>query len=126
MKKGVQPVPGIFSPGFPLLPSFRCLVIPMFYLVGMTAGAAGSVCIQTARTMANRRVIKSCSSRRNFLGTYTTSRYTDYEGYWLPFGLLPGDIGQLTFDLLAQGGNSDVSPLTAAEQWATMRFADQV
>jgi hypothetical protein len=36
-----------------------------------------------------------------------------------------GDIGELAFDLLAQGGDSD-TPLAAAEQLAATRFADQV
>jgi hypothetical protein len=74
-----------------------------------------------ARAMAKRRVIKSVL--RNFLSTYT-SRYTDYEGYWL-FGLLVGDIGELEFDLLVRGGNSD-TPLAAAKQFAARKFADQV
>ena len=70
--------------------------------------------------VANRRVIKGVLD--NFLGTYT-SRYTDYEGYWL-FGLLVADLGEVEFDLLAAGGSPD-SPLGVAELAASLKFADQ-
>jgi hypothetical protein len=79
------------------------------------------VSIHKVGAMATRRVIKSVL--RSFLGTYT-SRYTDYEGYWL-FGFLVEDIGELEFDLLSQGGNLD-TPLATAEQLAIVKFADQV
>jgi hypothetical protein len=58
----------------------------------------------------------------NFLGTYT-SRYTDYEGYWL-FGLLAADLSEVEFDLLAASGNPD-SPLGVTELVASLKFADQ-
>jgi hypothetical protein len=59
----------------------------------------------------------------NFLGTYT-SRYTDYEGYWL-FGLLVSDLCELEFDVLAGGGGPD-SPFGVAERVACLKFADQM
>jgi hypothetical protein len=60
---------------------------------------------------------------RNFLGTYT-SRYTDYQGYWL-MGFLVADIGEVEFDLLARGGDLN-TPLATAKQLAATKFAEQV
>jgi hypothetical protein len=71
--------------------------------------------------VANRRVIKGVLD--NFLGTYT-SRYTDYEGYWL-FGLFVSDLYEVVFDLLAGGGGPD-SLFGVAERLACVKFADQM
>src|SRR4051812_17003733 len=61
----------------------------------------------------------------NFLETYT-SRYSDYDGYWL-FGMLLGELGQLDIDLLGTGcETSDRTPITAAVQLATTKFKDQI
>ena len=47
-------------------------------------------------TMAKRRAIRGVLG--NFLGTFT-SRYSDYDGYWL-FGFLVADLKDLRIDLL--------------------------
>ena len=60
----------------------------------------------------------------NFLGTYT-SRYSDYEGYWL-FGFLVTDIGELRIDLLAPSAGESDAPLGVAVRSAAAQFADQV
>jgi hypothetical protein len=77
--------------------------------------------LQMVMAMATLRVINSVL--RNFLGTYT-SRYSDYEGFWL-MGFLVADFGELEFDLLARGGDLN-TPLAAAKQLAATKFADQV
>lgn len=62
---------------------------------------------------------------RNFLGTYT-SRYSDYEGYWL-FGLLASDVEQLTIDLLnSQTQNSESKPMAFAVELARTKFSEQM
>jgi hypothetical protein len=48
--------------------------------------------------MKPRRIIKGVL--HNFLGTYT-SRYSDYDGYWL-FGMLVRDVEELSIDLLPE------------------------
>jgi hypothetical protein len=73
-----------------------------------------------ATAVANRKVINGVLD--NFLGTYT-SRYTDYEGYWL-FGQLVSDLRVVEFDLLAGDGGLE-SPLGVAERVACLKFADQ-
>src|SRR6266446_7404173 len=61
----------------------------------------------------------------NFLETYT-SRYSDYDGYWL-FGMLIGELEQFNIDLLGTGcETSDSTPKTAAVQLATAKFKDQL
>lgn len=61
----------------------------------------------------------------NFLGTYT-SRYSDYDGYWL-FGMLVGVVGELRIDLLRPSvGASDSAPVRAAVQLAGQKFQEQM
>ena len=69
-----------------------------------------------------RRVIRGVLG--NFLGTYT-SRYTDYDGYWL-FGFLVADLGELRIDLLAPPASNSKVPLDVAVQSAVDKFADQM
>jgi hypothetical protein len=76
--------------------------------------------VSGTEAVANRRVIKGVLD--NFLGTYT-SRYTDYEGYWL-FGLLVSELREAEFDLLA-GGSGPESPHGVAERVAALKFAGQ-
>lgn len=59
-----------------------------------------------------------------FLGTYT-SRYSDFDGYWL-FGFLVESANRVTFDLLAPDKETGAGPLTIARQLATQRFVDQL
>jgi hypothetical protein len=73
--------------------------------------------------MTRRRAIKAVL--HNFLGTYT-SRYSDYEGYWL-FGMLVADLGEVQIDLLRPGGDVGLAaPVAAAVQLATQRFREQM
>jgi len=73
--------------------------------------------------MNRRRTIKGVL--HNFLGTYT-SRYSDYDGFWL-FGILLGDVEELKIDLLSGSvGTSQPAPVTAAIELAVQRFAEQV
>ena len=61
----------------------------------------------------------------NFLETYT-SRYSDYDGYWL-FGMLIGEPEQFCIDLL--GANckaSENAPMAAAAQLAATKFKEQM
>ena len=61
----------------------------------------------------------------NFLGTYT-SRYSDYDGYWL-FGLLVGEVGELKIDLLSPTvGTTTSVPVEAAVQLAAQKFREQM
>lgn len=61
----------------------------------------------------------------NFLGTYT-SRYSNYDGWWL-FGFLADEIQQLTIDLLnPQITNSENRPLILAAQLAGRKFREQM
>jgi hypothetical protein len=61
----------------------------------------------------------------NFLETYT-SRYSDYEGWWI-FGLLGNDIQQLKIDLLnSQIDNTGNKPLAFAIELAKKKFAEQL
>ena len=72
--------------------------------------------------MTSRRVLKSVL--HNFLGTYT-SRYSDYQGYWL-FGFLVGYLEHLEIDLLASTSEESGSAVSVATDLAAKRFADQV
>ncbi len=68
---------------------------------------------------------KLTSVLHNFLGTYT-SRYSEYNGYWL-FGMLIGQTESLDFDLLHAEDNNAETPLVAnAKRLAVEKFADQV
>jgi hypothetical protein len=61
----------------------------------------------------------------NFLGTYT-SRYSDYNGYWL-FGMLVGDVGELQMDLLRPStAVAMAAPVATAIQLAAQKFREQV
>ena len=72
--------------------------------------------------MSTRRVIQSVL--HNFLGTYT-SRYSDFNGYWL-FGFLVESLDCFEFDLFAADCNSPVAVDEFARQLAVARFADQL
>jgi hypothetical protein len=73
--------------------------------------------------MTRRRAINGVL--HNFLGTYT-SRYSDYDGYWL-FGMLVGDAGDLKIDLSSRSmGKTDSAPLAAAVQLAAQKFREQM
>jgi len=64
------------------------------------------------------------STLYNFLGTYT-SRYSDYDGYWL-FGLIVGDLQQLSIDLLhPDSGSQERTPKAVAVSLATIKFREQ-
>lgn len=76
----------------------------------------------TVQVMARRRVLKSVLA--NFLGTYS-SRYSDYDGYWL-FGFLVDDLAnQLKIDLVTQCETYPNSACEAAFRYARLRFAEQ-
>lgn len=73
--------------------------------------------------MARRRTIEGVLY--NFLGTYT-SRYSDYEGYWL-FGFIVESTPQLTLDLVvATTESTAAAPLIAASRLAAAKFAEQI
>jgi hypothetical protein len=59
----------------------------------------------------------------NFLGTYT-SRYSEYNGYWL-FGFLVGDLEDVQFDLLTEVASCD-GVVEVARNLAVGRFAEQL
>lgn len=71
--------------------------------------------------MSVRRVIRSVLW--NFLGAYT-SRYSDFDGYWL-FGFLVGTGEPREFDLLASQVEPNRPEETAAFL-AQVKFADQL
>jgi hypothetical protein len=61
----------------------------------------------------------------NFLGTYT-SRYSDYDGYWL-FGMLVVNVSELQIDLLSMSVDPTASALVAyAIRLAAQKFQEQV
>jgi hypothetical protein len=61
----------------------------------------------------------------NFLGTYT-SRYSDFNGYWL-FGMLINDLGELRIDLLSSNETStENGPKATARQVAVQKFREQM
>lgn len=72
--------------------------------------------------MPTHRVMKAVLW--NFLGTFT-SRYSDFEGYWL-FGFLVEDLVALRIDLLVPGAGEPDSPLRAAMHAAPARFDEQL
>ena len=68
---------------------------------------------------------KTSSVLHNFLGTYT-SRYSDYDGYWL-FGMVVDHLDSLDIDLLHPEGNSvGATPVAFATWLAVERFAEQI
>jgi hypothetical protein len=72
--------------------------------------------------MPSRRVIQSVL--HSFLGTYS-SRYSDYNGYWL-FGFMVESLDCIDFDLFAADCHSYVAVNEFAWQLAVARFADQL
>lgn len=61
----------------------------------------------------------------NFLGTYT-SRYSDYEGYWL-FAIMSDNLDGLEVDLLGHRNAEDGNPhITAAHTIAVQKFREQM
>ena len=72
--------------------------------------------------MRSRRAIKGVL--HNFLGTFT-SRYSDFDGYWL-FGLLVENLGCLSIDLLDASGERTATPRAHAEWLAVQKFAEQI
>ncbi len=72
--------------------------------------------------MATRRTMRGVLG--NFLGTYT-SRYSDFDGYWL-FGFLVSDLGEFRIDLLAPNPGEPNTPLAVAVQLAAAKFDDQM
>lgn len=73
--------------------------------------------------MASHQSIKSVL--HNFLGTYT-SRYSDYDGYWL-FGVIIHNLGKLQIDLLNPSANLNEFPsIEFAIQLATQKFQEQM
>jgi len=72
--------------------------------------------------MATRRTVRGVLG--NFLGTYT-SRYSDYDGYWL-FGFLVADLAELRIDLLATQVDDANTPVSVAVRSAVGKFDDQV
>lgn len=73
--------------------------------------------------MASRRKIRSVL--HNFLGTYT-SRYSDYDGYWV-FGMLVDRLTVSEIDLLhSEDSGGGETPVAAAKRFAVERFAEQM
>jgi hypothetical protein len=71
----------------------------------------------------SRKAIKGVL--HNFLETYT-SRYSDYDGYWL-FGVLIEELEQFNINLLDTGcGTTESAPMTAAVQLAATKFQEQM
>lgn len=58
-----------------------------------------------------------------FLGTFT-SRYSDYDGYWL-FGFLVLE-SEIIIDLLGDASDDASPPLRAARELARMKFREQL
>jgi hypothetical protein len=71
--------------------------------------------------MSSRKAITSVL--HNFLGTFS-SRYSDYQGYWL-FGFIVSDLERAEVDLMS---NTDLanSPWEFARRHAQTMFMDQV
>ena len=72
--------------------------------------------------MPTRRVLNGVLC--GFLGTYT-SRYSDYDGYWL-LGFLVGNLEKAEFDLLTSEAGIFRNPISAARNLAASKFADQL
>src|SRR5690349_5434411 len=73
--------------------------------------------------MTSRHVIPGVL--HNFLGTFT-SRYSDFDGYWL-FGLLVESMKPVKIDLLTESVEDPVStPLGFACQLAAQKFSEQI
>ena len=87
-----------------------------------SAPPAGELVRLVAEAMATQRAIRGVLG--SFLGTYT-SRYSDYDGYWL-FGFLVADLGELRIDLLAPPASDSECPLIVAIRSAAVKFAVQM
>src|SRR4051794_32559527 len=73
--------------------------------------------------MTRRRAIKGVLG--NFLETFT-SRYSDYDGYWL-FGFLVNEMEQLTINLLQSNTCAGASiPMAFAFKLAPLKFKEQM
>lgn len=72
--------------------------------------------------MASLRAVRGAMG--NFLGAFT-SRYSDFDGYWL-FGMLADKLDGLVIDLLLPNIGAAESPLQVARQVAISKFADQL
>ncbi|HSI62782.1 MAG TPA: hypothetical protein VLE43_06675, partial [Candidatus Saccharimonadia bacterium] len=73
--------------------------------------------------MPRRRLINGVL--RGFLGTFT-SRYSDYEGYWL-FGFLVDAPGVIVVDLLSADDDlAPSTPVASTRAIAIRKFRDQV
>jgi hypothetical protein len=72
--------------------------------------------------MSKHRILKSVL--HNFLVTYT-SRYSDFQGYWL-LGFLVEDIQYTRIDLLDTSFNIDDTPMAVAKRLAVRKFAEQI
>ena len=73
--------------------------------------------------MTSRRVIKGML--HNFLGTFT-SRYSDFEGYWV-FGFLVEGMDTVRIDLLGEVAESaDSTPPVFARRLAAQKFSEQI
>src|SRR5262249_41036521 len=75
------------------------------------------------KAMTSRRVIPGVL--HNFLGTFT-SRYSDFDGYWL-FGFLVENLDTLRIDLLGEiHEDADSTALGFARRLAARRFSEQI
>ena|SRR5438128_5003086 len=73
--------------------------------------------------MTNRRIIKGVL--HNFLGTFT-SRYSDFDGYWV-FGFLVERMDGASIDLLdLRTESADTTPSAFARRLAAQKFAEQI
>lgn len=73
--------------------------------------------------MTSRRIIPGVL--HNFLETFT-SRYSDYDGYWV-FGFLVEEIEVLRIDLLAEvAACASSRPLDFVHRLASQRFSEQI
>jgi len=71
----------------------------------------------------SRKAIKGVL--HNFLGTYT-SRYSDYDGYWL-FGMVLSELEQFNINLLDTGEDAvENTPTTVAVRLAATKFREQL
>lgn len=71
--------------------------------------------------MVSQKVIKGVLG--NFLGTYT-SRYSDFDGYWL-FGCLVSGLAELQIDLRARVLDESITPVALAVRLAVVKFGEQ-
>jgi hypothetical protein len=72
--------------------------------------------------MPSGRVMKN--ALRGFLGTYS-SRYSDYQGYWV-FGQIRPHLEGLQIDLLSDSSNAPFAAVRFAQRLARSRFREQL